>query len=293
MKGIFLSKNLIKDYFQLIKPGIVFGNAITVVAGFSLASKGVINGALLLATLAGLSLVVASGCVFNNYIDRDIDAEMERTKGRALAQGRISLRNALVYGVLLWLIGFYILLCSTNFLTVEVALVGLFVYVGVYSLWLKRSSVYGTLIGSISGAVPPVVGYLAVSNNIDAGAIILFIILTLWQMPHSFAIAIYRLEDYVKAGIPVLPAKRGVAVTKLHMFFYTIFFTPATLMLSILGYTGRLYFVAMSLLGIAWLALCVRGFFTNDNKIWARNMFIFSIVIIVVFAVVVSFEKFI
>lgn len=279
---------MIKDYYLLTKPGIIYGNAITVIAGFSLASKGGIDWWLLFATLAGISLIMASGCVFNNYIDRDIDRLMERTKDRALARGAVSLRGAIIYGAFLGLVGTLILVVHTNLLTVFVALTGLFVYVVVYSLWFKRRSVYGTLVGSISGAAPPVVGYVAVAGSLDLGAGILFLILALWQMPHSYAIALYRLPDYLAAGIPVLPVKKGARVTKIHMLVYIILFIIATLALMVFGYAGYAYAVFLSVLGTAWFGLSVRGFFVSDDKHWARTMFIFSIAVLVVFCIMVA-----
>lgn len=283
---------MIKDYYFITKPGIVGGNAITVVAGFLLASGDVVDWWLLVATLIGLSFVVASGCVFNNYIDRDIDGLMERTRNRALVSGAISLRNALVYGNTLAIIGLATLAFYTNPLVVTVAFIGLFVYVVVYSLWLKRRSIYGTLVGSISGAIPPVVGYLAVSNSIDLGAGILFFILALWQMPHSFAIAIYRLDDYTNARIPVLPVEKGIYMTKVYMLINVAFFVMAGLALSVFDYAGQLYFWVMMSLGLAWFFLCVKGFFikTTDNKNWARSMYLFSIIIIVMFCAVIVFD---
>lgn len=283
---------MIKDYYFITKPGIVGGNAITVVAGFLLASGDVVDWWLLTAALIGLSFVVASGCVFNNYIDRDIDGLMERTRNRALVSGAISLRNALVYGNTLAIIGLATLAFYTNPLVVTVAFIGLFVYVVVYSLWLKRRSIYGTLVGSISGAIPPVVGYLAVSNSIDLGAGILFFILALWQMPHSFAIAIYRLDDYTNARIPVLPVEKGIYMTKVYMLINIAFFVMAGLALSVFDYAGQLYFWVMMLLGLAWFFLCVKGFFikTTDNKNWARSMYLFSIIIIVMFCAVIVFD---
>lgn len=283
---------MIKNYYQLTKPGIIFGNAVSVIAGFFLASKGHHDWQLFLATLFGLSFVVASGCVFNNYIDRDIDQVMERTKNRPLARGAISPRVAIAYATILGLLGISILLVYVNLLSVLVSLVGLFVYVVAYSLWLKRTSWYGTIVGSISGAVPPVVGYLAVSNAIDAGAVILFLILVLWQMPHSFAIAIYRLTDYTKAKIPVLPVKKGIRITKLHMLVYVALFIMATLLLPVFSYVGYAYFFVMTLLGFAWLGLSVKGFWVTDDKLWARNMFVFSILIIVAFCIMIVIDAF-
>ena len=283
---------MIRNYYSITKPGIIYGNAITVVAGFLLASGRHIDWWLMLATLIGLSLVVASGCVMNNYIDRDIDGLMERTKTRSLVTGSITPQNALIFGKILAVLGLGILYFYTNLLTAVMALVGLFVYVVVYSMWLKRTSTHGTIIGSISGAMPPVVGYLAVSGSIDLGVVILFFILALWQMPHSFAIAIYRLEDYTKARIPVLPVKKGIAITKIHMLIYTALFVMTTFLLAVFGYVGYAYLSVMMMLGFGWLGLCAKGFFTTNDKLWARNMFIYSIIILVAFCIMIGIESF-
>lgn len=282
---------MIKTYYSLTKSGLVYGNVITVAAGFLLASRGTINLWLFLATLIGMSFVIASGCVFNNYIDRDIDVKMERTKDRALVKGLISSHGAIIFGIILGLVGFLVLALYTNILTVSVALAGFFVYIVLYSLWAKRNSVYGSLIGSISGATPPLVGYCAVSNHFDGGAVILFLILVLWQMPHFYAIAIRRYDEYAAAGIPVLPVKKGIRATKIQMLLYIIAFIVAALMLTVFGYTGYLYFTGVALLGVVWLFLCIKGFRTNDDKRWARKMFLFSLVVILGFSVLVAIGR--
>lgn len=284
---------MIKDYYTLTKPGIIYGNGITLVAGFLLASGSHVAYGLLLLTLIGLSLVIASGCVFNNYIDRDIDALMERTKKRALVRGVISHAHALIFGAILGVIGFCMLLLFTNWITFIAACVGFFVYVGVYSLWLKRQSVHSALIGSISGAVPIVAGYLSVRGEIDLGVIILFLILVFWQMPHSFAIALYRLRDYEAASIPVFPVKKGVQKTKVHMLIYTILFVIATEALFVYGYTTNLYFFSMTFLGALWIIYSAYGLYipSSTTTMWARRMFIFSIIILLVFCITVVIGK--
>jgi len=270
---------MIKTYYLLTKPGIIFGNAITILGGFALASKGHIDYWLLLATVIGLSLVVASACVFNNYIDRHLDEKMARTKNRALVKGTISVRNALFFATFLGLFGGLILALYTNLLALLVAAIGFFVYVVLYGM-CKLRSVYGTELGSIAGGVPPVVGYCAVSNRLDVGALILFMIVVLWQMPHFFAIAVYRFKDYAAAAIPVLPVKKGMYVTKVHMVVYTIAFIIANLMLTLCGYTGYAYMIVAALLGGTWLWMNIRGFQSNNDTLWARKMFLFSLVVI-------------
>jgi protoheme IX farnesyltransferase len=232
-------KEKIATYYQLTKPGIIYGNALPTIAGFFLASKTHINFFVLLAVLVGQSLIIASACVFNNYIDRDIDKKMARTKNRALVRGTLSASSALVYATLLGLIGVAILTAYTNILTVFIGVVGLIVYVVLYGI-TKRRGPYGTIVGSISGAMPPVAGYTAVSNNLDAAAIILFLILIFWQMPHFYAIAMYRLKDYTAAHIPVLPAKTSMHRTKVHIMVYVIGFILTSLALSVAGYMGFL-----------------------------------------------------
>ena len=278
---------MIKTYFMLTKPGIIFGNAITAAGGFILASKAQIDPWLFLATLMGLSLLIASACVFNNYIDRNIDKMMQRTKNRALVRGVISLKKAIIFAIFLGLFGVLLLMLYTNLLTTIIALTGFFIYVILYSLSKYRSS-YATVIGSISGGIPPVVGYCAVVDRLDMGAFLLFMIVALWQMPHFFAIAMYRLDDYIAASIPVLPVKKGIYTTKVHMLLYIIAFLIPVCMLTILGYTGYAYLIVIGLLGLSWLLLCIKGFKDTNDRLFGRQMFRFSLVVIMMLCIMIS-----
>ncbi|MER5231230.1 heme o synthase [Serratia ureilytica] len=281
---------MIKQYLQVTKPGIIFGNLISVVGGFLLASKGSIDYPLFLATLMGVSLVVASGCVFNNYIDRDIDKKMERTKNRVLVKGLIAPSVTLVYATALGIVGFALLYIAANPLAMWLAVMGFVVYVGVYSLYMKRHSVYGTLIGSLSGAAPPVIGYCAVTNEFDAGALILLAIFSLWQMPHSYAIAIFRFKDYQAANIPVLPVVKGISVAKNHITVYILAFMIATLMLTLVGYAGYKYLIVAAAVSVWWLGMALRGYKTENDSVWARKLFVFSIVAITSLSVMMSID---
>ena len=281
---------MIKQYLQVTKPGIIFGNLISVVGGFLLASKGSIDYPLFLATLVGVSLVVASGCVFNNYIDRDIDKKMERTKNRVLVKGLIAPSVSLVYATALGIAGFALLYIGANPLAMWLAVMGFVVYVGVYSLYMKRHSVYGTLIGSLSGAAPPVIGYCAVTNEFDAGALILLAIFSLWQMPHSYAIAIFRFKDYQAANIPVLPVVKGISVAKNHITVYIVAFMIATLMLTLGGYAGYKYLIVAAAVSVWWLGMALRGYKAENDSVWARKLFVFSIVAITSLSVMMSID---
>lgn len=289
-----MQQAVIKNYYTLTKPGIIYGNAITALGGFFLASGGNIDMILLVAIILGLSLLIASSCVLNNYIDRDIDGHMERTKGRALVQGTIPAKYAIIFAASLGLLGISILYTYTNTLTLLIGLIGVFFYVVVYSLWTKRQTVYGTLVGSISGAVPPVVGYVAVTGSLDPGAVILFLILCMWQMPHFYAITIYRYEDYVAAGVPVLPIVRGIRETKVHISLYIVGLMLSLYALYAYEYTGNAYLVIMGPLSSVWLIMSLFGFkYSNaiddaTNKIWAKKVFLFSLVIIMLFSLTIS-----
>jgi heme o synthase len=282
---------MMKTYYMLTKPGIIMGNIVTTASGFALASKGHFDLGLFLTTLLGLALIIASAGVFNNYIDRATDAKMSRTKDRALARGLISTKNALIYGSVLGLTGVMTLGYFTNLLTVVVAVTGFVVYLILYA-FLKYRSFYGTIVGSIAGGVPPIVGYCAVNNRLDEGALILFLILVLWQMPHFFAIAIYRFDDYAAVSIPVLPVQKGMHITKIHMVFYIVAFIFTSLLLTVTEYTGYIYGVVSALLGLTWLALCLSGFKieTTEDKRWAKQMFRYSLVVIMGICVIIPFD---
>ena len=273
----------IRLYYNLCKPSIVYGNALTAIAGFFLASHGSFQLGVFLAMIAGISLVVASACVFNNYIDRDIDGKMGRTKDRALVSGSIPPSYALIYGAVLGVAGMKLLILYTNLLTAGVALFGFVIYVFVYT-YAKRITVFSTDIGALSGAVPPVVGYTALSNNLDAGAILLFLILFVWQMPHFFAISIYREEDYRAAGMPVRPIVTDIFRTKLIMAFYAATFIFAALTLTIIGLAGYAYAVVLALTSVVWFVIGISGFYTHEDKKWARRMFLFSLIVITAFS---------
>jgi protoheme IX farnesyltransferase len=282
--------DVIKKYFFVAKPGIVFGNLITATGGLLFAAKGRIDIAALLPTVIGIALVVASGCVFNNCIDRNMDRKMARTRKRVLAQGRMSPKAAVFYASLLCMAGIPMLWAATNMLSVGVVLAGFGIYVGLYSLYLKRHSIYGSLIGSLAGAAPPLAGYFAVRNHLDMPALILLSIFSLWQMPHCYTIAIFRIQDYSAAAIPVMPVKQGIPAAKKHIVGYILAFMAASLMLTVGGYTGYLYFVVVSVMGLSWLYLARSGYRTVDNRLWAKKLLLFSLLNVFVLSVMMSID---
>lgn len=274
-------------YYRLTKPGIIYGNGMAAVAGFLLASGTHIRPILLLSMLIGTALVIACGCVINNYLDRDIDRHMARTKKRALATGEISVPAAMTFAAVLGVAGFAILIADTNWLTVGVGALGLFSYVVLYSIG-KRTTKYGTLIGTISGATPPVAGYCAVTGRLDLAALLLFAVMLCWQMAHFYSIAMYRLKDYQAAGLPVWPAQKGMHATKRQIIFFIVAFIAACATLTIAGYTGYIYLAVMVGVGAAWLRKGMSGFHQADDVRWARGMFGFSLIVLLTFSASIS-----
>ncbi|ETX12218.1 protoheme IX farnesyltransferase [Marinomonas ushuaiensis DSM 15871] len=281
---------MFKDYVSLTKPGIIFGNLIAAASGFFLAAKGNIDWFLLLIVLIGTACIVACGCIINNYVDRDIDLKMSRTKDRALAQGRVSVSSALILSLVLGAIGFALLHVYTTVYAVLFGVIGIVVYVGLYTLKYKRNSVYGTLVGSLSGACPPVMGYVSVSNGFDVGAAILLLTFCFWQIPHSYAIAISRFDDYKAANIPVLPVKYGIQTARYHMYVYIVAFAIAALMLFERGFVGVVYALVISLMSIYWIYLVKAGYNVENEQAWGRKLFVFSIIVVTVFSVLISVD---
>lgn len=281
----------LKLYYSLTKPRVTYGNVITTVAGFLLAAGGNIDWWQLLATTIGMTFVIGSACALNNYLDQDIDAKMARTKARALVQGKLPGRNAVIFSAVLGLLGTIILYLSTNVLTTVVAILGFIVYVVFYGMLSKRLSIHGTLVGSISGAAPILAGYTAVANTIDTGAVLVFLVLFLWQMPEFYSIAVYRRDEYKAAGVPVMSVVKGKKNTIVQIFVYTIIFVITSLLLTVFNYTGYVYLAIMGLLGVYWVWLGAKGLRVEDQDAWAHKMFHFSLVMLLVFSFMISIDS--
>lgn len=280
---------MLKKYLQLTKPGVMLGNLLTTAAGFLLAANGNIDWKLFAATNLGTALVISSACVINNFLDQDIDAKMNRTKKRPIVTGDIPPFNALIFGISLGLAGTAVLAVYTHFLVVIIGIVGFVDYVWLYGALSKRRSIHGTLVGSVSGAIPILAGYVAATGTIDMGGAILFATLFLWQMPEFYSIAIYRRKEYATANVPVITVIKGVEHTKKLIIAYVVGFVFTSLTLSPLGYTGYTYFIVMSGLGAYWLLLSFKAFKSNSEN-WARRMFRFSLIILLAFCLLISIE---
>jgi protoheme IX farnesyltransferase len=281
---------MLKAYYRLTKPGIIYGNLLTAIGGFLLASRGHIDWLLFASVAAGTSLIIASACVFNNYIDRDIDALMARTKNRALASAQIEEEYALIYGTVLGLVGLVILALGTNRLTVLVGVLGFVSYVWWYTS-LKRKTVHATLVGSIPGATSILAGYVSVTGHIDLGAILLFLVMVIWQLPHFYAIAMFRRDDYAAAGIPVLSVARGMQASVRYIFWYTLVFAVAVALLALYGYASFSFFIVMIIVSFFWVLRGVKGFSNKTDLVrWARQMFGTSLIVLLTLCLMLSID---
>ena len=271
-------KALWTDFLALIKIGIVNSNLTTAFAGFWLAlyytnQTFSSNWLAFVGMMAGTALVIAGGCVINNYYDRDIDHLMSRTKGRATITGTIPLKVVLAMGIGFSAIGMIIL-----FFVSPVAAVfgffGWFVYVFLYTMWSKRKYTINTVVGCFSGAAPPLIGWAAVDSTLHPVALVLFLIMFLWQIPHFLSLAIMKKEDYSIANVPMLPVVYGNKITKRQIFIYTICLLPLPFYFFSLGI---IFMVFSTLLTLGWVILAFTGFRTKDDDKWAKRMFIYSL----------------
>lgn len=278
----------IKDYYRLTKPGVLYGNVLTAAAGFLLAANGKYDLGLFVATIVGMTLVIAAACVINNYLDQDIDKIMARTKTRPSVMGSIPGSHMVIYGTVLGVLGTLTLALWTNWLVVAIGVLGFVIYVWLYGALSKRRSIHGTLVGSISGAMPIIGGYGAVTGQVDPGMIIVFLIMFFWQFPEFYSIAIYRKKEYAAAGIPVMPVVKGVRSTTIQIYIYTVLYVISTLALMFYAYVGLVYFVVMAATGGYWIWLASKGLTTRTPVVWARQMFKFSMVAILVLCVMLA-----
>lgn len=272
------------QYWKVMKPGIIKGNLITAIGGYFYATNGHLDTHTLMGVILGIIGIVGGACVLNNIIDRDIDAKMERTRTRAMVTGDISIPVGFVFGIFLIGMGLAILWMYTNPITAYLGGFGVFVYVCVYSVWTKRQSVHGTAVGSIAGSVPLVVGYVAVSGVIDIRAVFLFIIFAVWQMPHSYGIALRRFDDYKNADIQVLPVAQGIKATHISVVIHTTVFFLLIFGFTIVGMLHWMPAMVCLALGLWWVYTAVFQFATLANDMWGKKIFLQSIVISMVFS---------
>ncbi len=246
------------DWIALTKPRVISLLLVTAVAPMYATGRGAPTWGQVLAVIVGGYLMAGGANSINMWFDRDIDDVMGRTRLRPVPAGRIRGQHALWFGISLGVAAFLVLWRFTNLYAAVLALAGLLFYVLVYTMWLKRSSPQNIVIGGAAGAIPPLVGYAAVTGGLDLAAAYLFAIIFFWTPPHFWALALIKRGDYARAGVPMLPVVRGERVTKVQMLVYTLMLLPLTLMPSLFGAFGAVYFAAAALLGARLLWYCLR-----------------------------------
>lgn len=250
------------------------------VAGFLLAASFIsFSITAFIGATAGIALIIASACVMNNILDRNIDKRMKRTAKRDVANGVISIPKAFAFGAVLGLAGFGIIFALTNVVTFLLGVLAYVWYIAIYG-YAKRTTAWSTLIGGVAGALPPAAGYTALTGTIDAGAVILFLILFFWQMPHFYAIAMFRRDDYASAKLPVWSVRYGMKSAKRQILIFTILFALVAVLLTVFGYTGVVYLVGVLGLSGYWLYKGISLYKKVDDVKWARTMFGVSLLVL-------------
>ncbi|MCL4357315.1 heme o synthase [Patescibacteria group bacterium] len=277
----------VKAYYIMVKPGIIYGNLITAVAGYLLASKLRINAGSFIGMLFGTSLVIGGACVFNNLYDRDIDQVMKRTKERPTVNGRITARSGIIYGIFLTIIGFCLLAVLVNWLCVVIGAVGFLDYALIYS-YFKRRTYHATLIGSISGATPIVGGYVAYAGHLDLAALIIGLMMLFWQMPHFYAIALFRAKEYKKAKVPILPLIKGRLATVEAIVIYSVLFVLAVISLYFIASLHVYYLLLVGLAAVIWTMFNLSGINVKEIELWAKRSFRYSLVVMLLMSVGVA-----
>ncbi len=261
------ARQRLKDFLILTKPIIVGLLLVTTFAGMVAGAKAWPSLSLAFWTLLGGALAAGGSGAINQYIDRDLDKNMQRTAKRPLAAGRMTPAEGLSFGLGLSIVSFYIMAGYVNLLAAFLSLAGIIYYVVLYSLLLKKATVQNIVIGGGAGAIPPLVGWAAATGSLSIPALILFLIIFMWTPPHFWALAIVRRKDYEKAGVPMLPVIRGEAETRKQVLIYTVELVAVTFLLPLIGYTGAVYLLSATLLGGILLYYAWRVYKNEGNKV--------------------------
>jgi protoheme IX farnesyltransferase len=278
---------VVRDYIALTKPRVVSLLLVTALAGMLVAEQGWPANELVLAVLVGGALAAGGANAINMWFDRDIDAEMYRTRLRPIPAGRVRPGSALAYGIFLNAIAFVLIASVANLLAAALTMLASLFYVLVYTMWLKRSTTQNIVIGGAAGAFPPVIGYAAVTGNLDLTALYMFMIVFFWTPPHFWALALRLNADYDRAQVPMLQVVRGRKETQWQVLLYTLVLLAITLLMGLRGF-GTIYMVAVLVLGGTFVAMALMMMRDTGTR-WARRTYKYSLVYLaLVFAAMVG-----
>ncbi|UDL04991.1 heme o synthase [Marinobacter sp. CA1] len=280
-----------RDFLELTKPRVVALMILTAVIGMLLAEPGLPSWRALLFGNLGIALLAGAAAVVNHVVDQKVDTVMARTRKRPVATGRLAPLDALLFALTLALAGMVVLVWQVNLLTAWLTLASLVGYAGVYTLFLKRATPQNIVIGGLAGAMPPLLGWTAVTGQVDGHALLLVLIIFAWTPPHFWALAIHRKEEYAKAGIPMLPVTHGNRYTELHILLYTLMLLAASLLPFVTGLSGTLYLVGALVLGLRFLHYAIRLLRGDDRRV-ALATFKYSITYLMALFVVLLVDHF-
>ena len=266
-----------RDYYELTKPRVVMLIVFTAIVGMFLSVPDWPGSSALLFGTLGIGLASSAAAVFNHVLDARIDIQMMRTRGRPLPQGKLTEKKALVFASVLCVISMSMLVFLVNPLTAILTFVSLMGYAVVYTVWLKRATPQNIVIGGAAGAAPPILGWTAVTNEIQAGALLMFLIVFVWTPPHFWALAIARKEEYAKVDIPMLPVTHGEAYTRLNILLYSILLVLVTILPYLIGMSGVIYLATTLVLDAVFLNYAIQMYRKPEEKELPMRMFKFSI----------------
>lgn len=276
-----VSKPLLAYYVELTKPGIVSLTIVAALTGMYFANKGVLpRWDTIIWTSVTLAMAVAGSCMLNHFYDRDIDKLATRTSNRPLVTGRIPPAHALLIGLLLVIISLPLMAVFVNVPAALLTAGAVFGYAVIYTMLAKRRTHWANQLGGIAGAMPPVIGYAAISGGVDNNALALFMIMVIWQQPHALSLALKYRHQYARAGIPVVPVVKGVQATKQRIAIYSVALLFAALLPYIVGMAGKIYLATALGISSAFLILALR--FLKSNRDSDMRLFFYTIVYLVV-----------
>jgi protoheme IX farnesyltransferase len=284
--------SICQDYYELTKPKVVLLLLLTALVGMCLASDSWISWQILIAGLTGIGFLSSAAAVVNHVVDRKIDAKMARTFNRPVAKGKVTPQKALAFAAILTVVGYVILEIWVNRLTALLTLAGLLGYAVVYTMYLKRATPQNIVIGGLAGAIPPLLGWTAVTGEIHAHALLLVLIVFIWTPPHFWALAIHREKDYAKAKIPMLPVTHGIEFTKTSILLYTVLLCVVCLLPYLIGMTGLIYLIGSTLLNAGFLYYAWKLKYTATEQT-AMQTFKFSIIHLMVLFVVLLVDHYV
>lgn len=276
--GFIRAIQVVTAYFKLTKPKIQIMILFTAYCAMLIAQGSVPNWHITLFTLVGLALSSGGAAAINMWYDSDIDAIMQRTSKRPIPKGEISGTSSLIYGIGLIILSSFVLIIWVNPLTALLSIMGAFYYAVIYTVWLKRRTPQNIVIGGGAGAIPPLVGWAAVTGHVSLESIMMFAIIFLWTPPHFWALALYKNDDYVRAGIPMMPVVRGVRSTKLQSIWYAGILTVTAIVMLVTSHVSIACTLIGALINVVFFALNIRLYFEPETSMkWAKRTFVASL----------------